>query len=261
MENNPIVALPRENITPVDPDSPIPLYYQIENDLRRLISSGQLPPGATLPPELELCQLYGVGRHTMRMALSRLSADNLITRRAGRGTIVRPQTDRIQFYLDRSFTRQMAELGRRAHSQVLEITPGVIATDDPDVFHKKIGAACLRLVRLRLGDDEPIGLQSTTILTELCPDLSEKNFDQGSLYDILASSYRLVITELRHTIRATTADEFQAELLQVTDCEPLLVVNSTAFLDNRQVIEHTVSHYRADRYEYSTTHTYTPQSS
>jgi GntR family transcriptional regulator len=261
MENDLIVALSRANITPVDPDSPVPLYYQIENDLRRLISSGQIPSGATLPPELELCQLYGVGRHTMRMALSRLSTDNLITRRAGRGTVVRPQTDRIQFYLDRSFTRQMAELGRRAHSRVLEITAGVIGADDPDVFHQKIGAPCLRLVRLRLGDDEPIGLQATTILTELCPDLGKKDFDQGSLYDILASEYQLVITELRHTICASTTNEFQAELLQVSDCEPLLVVNSTAFLGNRQVIEHTVSHYRADRYEYSTTHTYTPQSS
>ncbi len=261
MENDMIVTLSSASITPVDPDSPIPLYYQIESDLRRLISSGEMPPGATIPPELELCQLYGVGRHTMRMALSRLSADNLITRRAGRGTIVRLQTDRIQFYLDRSFTRQMAELGRRAHSQVLEITSGEITADDPDVFLNKIGAPCLRLVRLRLGDEEPIGLQATTILTERCPDLAEKDFDRGSLYDILASEYQLVIAELRHTIRATTADEFQAEMLQVTDCEPLLVVNSTAFLDNRQVIEHTISHYRADRYEYSTTHTYTPQSS
>ena len=79
--------------------------------------------------------------------------------------------------------------------------------------------------------------------------------------DILATAYQLVITELHHTISATIADEFQSELLNVAECEPLLVVNSTAYLDTRQIVEHMVSHYRADRYEYSTTHMYTPKSS
>jgi GntR family transcriptional regulator len=245
-------------ISSVNPDSPVPLYYQIENDLRRLISTGKIVPGTTLPPELELCRLYGVGRHTMRMALSRLAADDLISRRAGKGTVVKPQADRMKFYLDRSFTRQMVEMGREPHSKVLEITTGVVDTNCPDVFHNKIGSSCARLVRLRFGDNEPIGLQSTTILTELCPDLHKQNFDQESLYDILARGYQLVITEIQHTISADTADEFHAELLHVSEGDPILVVYTAAFLHSRQVIEHTVSYYRADKYEYRTTHVFTP---
>jgi DNA-binding GntR family transcriptional regulator len=31
-----------------------------------------------------------------------------------------------------------------------------------------------------------------------------------------------------------------------------------ALLDNQQIIEQTTSFYRADKYEYSTTHTYSP---
>lgn len=245
-------------ITPADADSPVPLYYQIETDLRRLISSGHLPPGATLPPELTLCQLYGVGRHTMRMALSRLAADDLISRRAGRGTVVKPQADRMKFYLDRSFTHQMADMGLQAHSKVLDATPGRLTPDGPEVFRDKVGRPCLYLMRLRLGGEEPIGLQATTILTDLCPGLERYDFNQHSLYDILARDYHLIITEIRHTISATIADDFQAEHLTVEPGDPLLVVKTAAYLDNAQVVEHTVSHYRADKYEYSTTHVYTP---
>lgn len=245
-------------ITPVNPDSSIPLYYQIETDLRRLISSGQLAPGSTLPPELELCQAYGVGRHTMRVALSRLAADDLIARYAGRGTFVKAQPDRTKFYLDRSFTRQMAELGLEAHSKVLEISTKVITEHAPEPLRQKIGTPCLHLVRLRFGGSEPIGIQSAMIPTELCPGLETVDFSQNSLYEVLATKYRLLIAAIHHTVSATVADELQAGLLQIAKGAPLLVVNTTAFLEDHEVIEYSTSYYRADKYEFSTTHTYSP---
>jgi GntR family transcriptional regulator len=253
-----LVTIDELALTPVNPDSPIPLYFQIEQDLRRLITSGQISPQATLPPELELCRAYGVGRHTIRMALSRLVADDLIARRAGRGTIVKPQTDRVKFFLDRSFTRQMADMGRQAHSKVLEMATGTIDETAPAVLWSKLGAPCLRLVRLRFGDNEPIGIQSSTVLTGLCPNLEKYDFDQYGLYDILATEYKLVISQIHHTIGATIADELQAELLQIAKGDPLLVVNTTAYTNHQQIVEYTTSYYRADRYEYSTTHIFSP---
>ncbi|RME77136.1 MAG: GntR family transcriptional regulator [Chloroflexi bacterium] len=250
------ITLAELDIQPVDPDSPVPLYYQIENDLRRLMREGKLPPNSLIPPELELCRAYGVGRHTMRAALARLAADNLITRRAGRGTVVNPRPDRSRFYLDRSFTRLMAEMGRVAYSQVLEQKLEVIGPDCPEVFRDKIGQTCLRLVRLRFGDEEPVGLQASTVLVELCPGLEKFDFNQHSLYDLLSSEYHLAITRIEHTISAAVADHFQASMLGISEGDPLLVVKTAAYLDSGQVIEYTLSHYRADRYEYSTSHVY-----
>ena len=258
IENDQASNVTTLSITPVDSGSPVPLYYQIENDLRRLISSGKIPPGATMPPELKLCRLYGVGRHTMRMALSRLAADNLITRQAGRGTLVKPQTDRVEFYLNRSFSRQMRNMGLEPHSKVLEATSGKISADAPEVFRNKLGAGSLHLMRLRFGGSQPIALQSTTIITELCSGLEQHDFNQESLYDVLARNYELIITEMQHTITATTADKFHADLLRVVEGDPLLVVKVSAFLGSRQIIEHTISHYRAEKYEYRTTHVYNP---
>ncbi len=221
-----------------------------------MIGCGELPPHAVLPPEKDLCRVYGVSRHTMRKALSRLVADDLISRRAGRGTLVKAQADRMAFYLDRSFTRQMADMGREAHSEVLKLTADTIDQTCPDVFHDKIDHRCLRLVRLRFGDEEPIALQSSVILTELCPDLGRHDFERESLYDVLAREYQLVITKIQHTISAAVSDQFQADLLQVEQGAPLLVVKTTASLEDQQVIESTITYYRADRYEYRTTATY-----
>ena len=163
-------------ITPVDSLSPIPLYYQIEADLKQLIRSEKLPAGALLPPEMDLCRAYGVGRHTMRVAIGRLVTENLVERFAGRGTFVKQPADRRKFLLDRSFTRQMAEMGLKATSKVLDCSPGEVDESAPAPLHRYMGHACLNLIRLRLGDGHPIGLQFATILTEHCPDLEENDF-------------------------------------------------------------------------------------
>jgi GntR family transcriptional regulator len=243
-------------ITPIDEDSSVPLYRQIEEDLRRLITTGVLPPGGGLPPEVELSRAYGVGRQTIRLALSRLVSSDLIARYAGRGTFVKPQTDRLKFYLDRSFTRQMAEMGLQTRSRVLEMSSGVIDESSPAELADHLGEPCLRLVRLRLGDDQPIGIQSSTILSAQCSGIEGFDFNQQSLYDVLATHYRLPIAEINHTVGATIVDALQAALLQVASGAPLLLVNTTAWLENGDVIEHTTSFYRADKYEFSTSHRY-----
>jgi GntR family transcriptional regulator len=244
-------------VATLDSDSHVPLYHQIEEDLRQLINNGHLPVNAVLPPEMALSQAYSVGRHTIRMALSQLAADGLISRRAGHGTTVNPQPNRTKFYLDRSFTQQMADMGRQACAMVLEIHLCHISELSPEVFANKVGLECLKLDRLRFGDDEPIGIQHSILLTERCPGLGKQDFARFGLYDILAHVYKLTISHIQHTICATIADESQAELLEIEVGSPLLEVDTEAFLDKQYCFEYTTSFYRADRYEYSTTHSAT----
>ncbi len=72
--------------------SPIPLYCQIKAQLEGTIDSGELPPGARMPSELELAARYQVSRTTARQALQKLCEDGLVTRIQGKGTFVRQFT-------------------------------------------------------------------------------------------------------------------------------------------------------------------------
>lgn len=246
------------NIRPADPQGAVPLYYQIEENLRGLIETGRLPAGAMIPPEMELCRAYGVGRQTMRQAISSLVDDGLVERFPGRGTFVKHRDDRTSFYLDRSFTQQMVEMGYSPRSQVLGLEVGAVTEKDPEPLRKKIGAPCLRLSRLRFGDDQPISLQETIILTELCPGIQRFDFERESLYEILAREYNLRIDQIHHAVSAVAATPKTADLLKVPLAVPLLRVKTTAYLDGERVIEASSSFYRADKYEYSTTHVYCP---
>ncbi|MFG2169201.1 FadR/GntR family transcriptional regulator [Micromonospora chersina] len=56
--------------------------------LRELIQSGELPPGARLPPEQQLATELGVGRNIMREAVRVLVAARVLEVRRGNGTFV-----------------------------------------------------------------------------------------------------------------------------------------------------------------------------
>jgi len=244
------------SLNPVDPTSPLPLYYQIYQDLKGIILTGKLEPGDQLPPELELCKSYHVGRQTVREAILRLVNERLLERYAGRGTFVRARLDRAQFYLDRSFTQQMADMGLAAHSKVLEISTGLIDDHAPPSLQRKNGSPCLYLSRLRFGDRQPVGVQISVVLMEQCPGLENFDFNTESLYAILSEAYHLQINMISHIVSAQAATILYADLLQTQPGVPVLVVRTTAFLQDGEPIESTTSYYRADKYEFSTTHTY-----
>lgn len=239
----------------VDPHSPVPLYHQIYLDLRQMIQRGIIPPSGMLPPEMEICQAYSVGRQTVRQAIARLVDEQIVERFAGRGTFVREQSSHTQFFLDRSFTQQMRELGRQPHSRLLHLETGVIESENIPVLKEWQGQPRLTIERLRLGDDEPICHQSSTVLLNRCPGLDQVDFSNQSLYEVLSTRYQLVVTRIDHIVRATAADGYRADLLDVPEGTPLLFVATSAYTEDGDIIEHSAAYYRADRYEYSTSQT------
>lgn len=65
-----------------------PVYQQITKRLEQQIVSGELPPGASLPPERVLARRYGVNRGTVSAAYEELRAMGLLQSWQGSGTWV-----------------------------------------------------------------------------------------------------------------------------------------------------------------------------
>ena len=78
----------------VDPNDPMPRYYQIYTFLLDRIQSGEFAPASAIPTERELGEDYGVSRITVIKALDMLERDGCIVRQQGRGTFVADPTER-----------------------------------------------------------------------------------------------------------------------------------------------------------------------
>lgn len=75
---------------PLDRQSPVPLYQQIEGYLRQGILSGSLVAGTRLPASRQLAHDLGVNRLTVENAYTELEVDGLIYSKIGSGTYVLP---------------------------------------------------------------------------------------------------------------------------------------------------------------------------
>ena len=75
---------------PVDRDSPVPMYVQIQRFLREQIQCGALPPETRLPATRELATSLGTSRMTVTNAYAELEAEGLIYGQQGSGTFVAP---------------------------------------------------------------------------------------------------------------------------------------------------------------------------
>lgn len=237
---------------PLDFNSPVPLYYQLAEILERDIRSGQYRAGEQLPTTKELAERYQVGLQTVRAALSQLENKGLIFRRAGKGTFVADRP--AEFFLDRSFTRQMKELGCKPSSKVLVCEVRPAGRELADELNLSPEDPVLHLHRIRYGDEEPISLQYTVVPIHHCPDIASHDFSKESLYEVLLHCYGVEIAKITHTISCVAADPQQASLLGIRVRSPLLVIRTRAIAKDGALVEQTLSYYRSDRYEYRTTY-------
>lgn len=89
----------------VDPASGVGLADQIAAQVRGAIISGEVDPGATLPPARQVAAGLDVNMHTVLRAYARLRDEGVIDLRRGRGAVVRADLDRSALTLNDSLTK------------------------------------------------------------------------------------------------------------------------------------------------------------
>jgi 2-aminoadipate transaminase len=72
----------------LQPESHVPLYIQLRDQLRALVSTGGLRPGDRIPASRELALQLGVHRTTVANAYAELESEGLIRGHVGRGTFI-----------------------------------------------------------------------------------------------------------------------------------------------------------------------------
>jgi GntR family transcriptional regulator len=238
---------------PLNSASPVPLYHQIVQEMKQRIERGELAPGMPLPSERELCDQYGVSRPTVRQATQELINEGLLERRRGVGTYVAQPKIQHQLGSVLGFSERMQREGRQPSARVLEHMI-CAAADVNDEIRTQLGLALhtrvLRLVRLRLADDEPLLIETVHLPLDRFPGLDQVNFGTRSLYRTLRESFGVEITQLRETLEPVVLKPSDALLLDTEAGRPAMLTRITTYDQTGQVLECTFSLARADRCQY-----------
>lgn len=245
MENNNWNEISAMNI---DKDLPIPYHYQLRELLRDEVTSGRWEVGQQLPSERELCDAFNLSRTTVREAIDALVSEGLLRREKGRGTFVaEPKIREMWLKEPDSFTDSMQEQGYKIETRVLNLavipSPHKVARE----LRLRSGEQVIILERLRLILQEPILVVTSYLPERLCPDLVNVDFSNHSLYQILREKYNMKIARAKRMVEAVAATEMEASLLNIRLGAPLLLIESTAYLEDGTPIEYFKARHRGDR--------------
>jgi len=229
-------------------DSPVPYYYQLEGFLREQIQHGTWKPGEKIPSEAELCAAFDVSRTVVRQALNELVQEGVLYRRKGKGTFVsEPKIRESLVQHLTGFYEDTVALGLKPSTKVLEQKVIPAAPKIADALGLEEGDPVIMIDRLRFVDGEPILLVITYVPYRLCPELVNEDVSTQSLYAILEKKYGLELIYGRRTLEAVAATKEEAELLQIEEGDPIVLLRSISYLKDGGPIEYFKAIHRGDR--------------
>jgi len=216
-------------------------------DLRRQIDEGVLAPGDRLPSEAELCSGYGVSRTVVRDALSRLVLEGRIYKIKGKGAFVAVPTASGDFVATTmGFWEEMSAKGRHLQTRVLDQRLQRPTPSQRTALRLGTGDQVLALRRLYVVDGTPTILVFTALPASLVPALARFNLQNSSLYGTLRERDGRVPFRAERWLEAVPPRPEEAGLLELRRGVPVLRIESVAFLQGGDVLEHYVALQRTD---------------
>lgn len=236
----------------VNKEIPVPLYYQLKEQLLRRIENGTLRVGDLIPSEAEFCETLNISRPTVRQALNELVTEGHLNRQKGRGTFVtRPKVDGRFFQKLESFDKEMMQKGLTPSTQVLQFE----VQQGSELVCRKLGlptgSKVLYLQRLRFTDGEPLVFLDTYLPYSSFPRLLEEDFARYSLYAVLESQYGACVTRVSREMEAVNATVAEAKMLRIAKNQAVCMVGTVAYTREGVPVEYSVARYRGDRNRFS----------
>lgn len=234
----------------LDRSSPVPLYFQVSQQIEHAISSGQLGPGARLDNEISLAEQFGLSRPTMRRAIQELVDKGLLVRKRGVGTqVVHGQVTRPV-----ELTSLFDDLarGNQAPRTTLLVNETVPATEAVSQFlDVGIGSDVLHLRRLRFANGEPLAILENYLPRDLL-DIGQGDLEARGLYQLMrAKGVHIRVAKQRIGARSGTLEE--CRLLGERRNSPLLTMDRATHDDSGRPVEWGHHVYRASQYSFEVT--------
>ncbi len=233
----------------IDRTSPIPLYFQVAQHYESAIRSGALEVGARLENEVQLAEMLGLSRPTVRAAFGYLANKGLVVRKRGSGTLV--ADERIDRNVElTSLYDDLAASGRNPATRVLKAEISHATDQVAEALQLPGRALVLSLERIRLADGEPMALMHNYLPAGLVQ-LNVEMLEQHGLYELLRAA-GIGLQAATQRICAKNASAAEARLLEESRGTALLTMERIVYDQAARPVEFARHLYRASRYAFTT---------
>jgi len=172
-------------MSPVDRTSPMPLWAQVEADLRRCLEAGEFDD--SFPTDLQLTQMYDVSRHTVREAVRHLNKTGVLKRERGRGTVVNKTEFEQSLGTLYSLFKSVESAGVEQTSEILccEVVVDPAAASNLELPED---AELVLIERMRYAGGSPLAVDRAWLPKSIAEPLLAIDWSHTALYDELAKA-------------------------------------------------------------------------
>ncbi|MES2935723.1 MAG: GntR family transcriptional regulator [Pseudomonadota bacterium] len=228
-----------------------PLYQQIKALITQSLQSGEWKPGELIPSEVELATRFKVSQGTVRKAIDELAAENLVVRRQGKGTFVATHhEERSQF----RFLRLTPDHGapNAPGNKIIEVKRMRAPAEVAALLDIKSGDSVIFIKRVLSFDAVATILEELWLPGSIFKGLTAERLIEykGPMYGLFESEFGTRMIRAAEKIRAVSAKEVAAELLQVALHTPLLSVERVSYTYGDKPVELRRGLYLTEQHHY-----------
>ncbi|MEU3756660.1 GntR family transcriptional regulator [Streptomyces olivoreticuli] len=231
----------------LDRSSPVPLYYQLAQQMERAIEQGQLAPGSLLGNEIDLASRLGLSRPTVRQAIQSLVDKGLLVRRRGVGTQVVHSQIKRPLELS-SLYDDLQAAGQSPATRVLRNDSEPASAEVAAALGVTEASNIIVIERLRLSHGEPMAYLCNYLPPGLItPDSA--HLEATGLYRLMRAA-GITLHSARQTIGARSATAEEGRQLGEAEGAALLTMQRTTYDQTGRAVEYGTHTYRASRYAF-----------
>lgn len=233
----------------IDHSSKLPLHFQVEELLRKLIELPQYKKGEFLPGEVELAKQLGVSRNTIRQATNKLEYEGLIIRKKGYGTKVAEKSFTTELDNWHSFTQEMNDKGIAFKNFLVKAECIECEKKVADFFNIPEKSKVIRLSRLRGDENGPFVFFESYFHPRI--GISENEDFNIPLYELLENKFSTQVSTSKEKIKARLASKITAERLKIKVGEPIMLRERFVSGVGNKPVEYNIGFYIAEKFTYS----------
>lgn len=217
----------------------------IRQTLEGQISSGLLPPGAKLPSERELSDLFSTTRITLKEALQALEAEGRIYREERRGWFVAPPRLVYNPQYKSHFHQMVTAQQRQVETRLLSSRTFLATPELSQDLELPPLSRLHEIQRLRSLDGRVVLFVRHYLKPEIFPGILEMDLTQ-SLTLIYETHYGIRYGRSRFDITPTGARGEVAQALMLAEGSPILLISRVNFDQAGRIIDCDQEYWRHD---------------
>ncbi len=231
-----------------------PLYQQIKGLVLQSLLGGEWKPGEGIPSEIDLAARYRVSQGTVRKAIDELAAENLLTRRQGKGTFVATHSEEQVQYRFLKLVPDAGGIGSlgSAERHFIDCKRLRAPADVARALGLRSGDPSLQLQRVLAFQGTPTIFEDIWLPGGPFKGLTAERLaaHSGPMYAMFESEFGVRMVRAEEKIRAVCPGPLEQQWLQVAAGTPLLSVERVAYTYNNLPMELRRGLYRTDKHHY-----------